>query len=298
MAKSEEKSQSMLNKWWSMKRGLYLRDPDEPPPLVTDCNSLSECYRWREQTIKEIGDKVAEIQNAGMGEFKVRAMNDEINRYINLKRQWEERIKELGGQDFKKKEQKFYDADGQELPGSGNYKYFGAAKDLPGVRELFFTEVLVAPPKDMSVLYKKIPFNYFEFGEKNEDYQLLKKKQQEMLLERRKNFVEKNKSYLLKLEPEFEKLENKEEFLTKMNFQEFLDLKFLEVEKPVQGIVKIIKKKEIEEQIELEEKKKKILDMYVENQEEMIPDEKNLVPEFLPNHDLEKIYGDEDKTNN
>ena len=30
-----------------------------------------------------------------------------------------------------------YDADGKELPGGGGYRYFGAAKDLPGVRELF-----------------------------------------------------------------------------------------------------------------------------------------------------------------
>jgi hypothetical protein len=27
--------------------------------------------------------------------------------------------------------------DGKELPGAPNYKYYGAAKELPGVRELF-----------------------------------------------------------------------------------------------------------------------------------------------------------------
>lgn len=30
-----------------------------------------------------------------------------------------------------------FDSSGVELPSSGGYKYFGAAKDLPGVRELF-----------------------------------------------------------------------------------------------------------------------------------------------------------------
>jgi len=31
----------------------------------------------------------------------------------------------------------FYDVEGKELPGAPGYKYYGAAKDLPGVRELF-----------------------------------------------------------------------------------------------------------------------------------------------------------------
>lgn len=32
------------------------------------------------------------------------------------------------------------DHEGKEVPGNRGYKYFGAAKDLPGVRELFETE--------------------------------------------------------------------------------------------------------------------------------------------------------------
>jgi pre-mRNA-splicing factor ISY1 len=35
-----------------------------------------------------------------------------------------------------------YDIDGKELPGQPGYKYFGAAKGLPGVRELFAEERL------------------------------------------------------------------------------------------------------------------------------------------------------------
>ena len=32
------------------------------------------------------------------------------------------------------------DHEGKEVPGNHGYKYFGAAKDLPGVRELFEKE--------------------------------------------------------------------------------------------------------------------------------------------------------------
>ena len=162
MAYKEEKAQSMLNKWWAMQRALYVRDPDAPPPLVSDCNSMKESYRWRETIMKEIGDKVAEIQNAGLGDYRIRAINDEINKLLNHKRMWENRIRELGGPDFKKLEAKFYDRDGIELPGSGGYKYFGAAKDLPGVRELFFKEISSAPEKNIKELYKNLDFEYFD----------------------------------------------------------------------------------------------------------------------------------------
>lgn len=265
MARSEEKAQSMLNKWWSMKRGLYLRDPDEPPPLVTDCHSLTECYRWREQIIKEIGDKVSEIQNAGLGEFRIRAMNDEINQLLNNKRQWEERIKQLGGQDYRKKEQKYYDADGQELPGSGGYRYFGAAKDLPGVRELFFTETPVAPARDLKSLYRDIPHSYFEFNLSGKG---LKKKEGGEQKKRKIEFREKNKAILEKMRPGFENLdkENQDKFMREMNYQKFLELKFLGDKLNVGEVAEKILKNEEKEKRELSEMKQKVFDMYLKTE--------------------------------
>ena len=38
---------------------------------------------------------------AGLGEFKLRDLNDEINKLIREKRHWEDRIKELGGPDYR-----------------------------------------------------------------------------------------------------------------------------------------------------------------------------------------------------
>jgi len=77
-------------------------------------------------------------KNPGLGEFKIRDVNDEINKLLRLKFQWELRIKELGGPDYKRIAPRMLDREGRDVPGNRTgYKYFGAAKDLPGVRELF-----------------------------------------------------------------------------------------------------------------------------------------------------------------
>lgn len=38
--------------------------------------------------------------SAGLGEFRIRDLNDEINKLLREKRHWEERIVELGGTDY------------------------------------------------------------------------------------------------------------------------------------------------------------------------------------------------------
>lgn len=106
---------------------------------------------------------------AGLGEFRIRDLNDEINKLLREKGHWEIRIKELGGPDYRVIVQEFcqnstqtqsepsqswpgclcvsqrfgprmLDHEGKEVPGNRGYKYFGAARDLPGVRELFEKE--------------------------------------------------------------------------------------------------------------------------------------------------------------
>jgi len=37
---------------------------------------------------------------AGLGEFKIRDLNDEINKLLREKGHWQDRIKELGGPDY------------------------------------------------------------------------------------------------------------------------------------------------------------------------------------------------------
>jgi len=52
------------------------------------------------------------------------------------KRHWENQIVALGGANYRRNVA-MLDDDGREVPGTKGYKYFGRAKDLPGVRELF-----------------------------------------------------------------------------------------------------------------------------------------------------------------
>ena len=87
--------------------------------------------------MRDLVKKVSEIQNASLGEHRIRDVNDEINNLLKEKSGWEDRIRELGGPDYKSMGNKMFDSDGIALPGADGYKYFGAAKNLPKVRELF-----------------------------------------------------------------------------------------------------------------------------------------------------------------
>ncbi|CAJ0963039.1 unnamed protein product [Ranitomeya imitator] len=137
------------------------------PFLASECNELPKAEKWRRQIIGEISKKVAQIQNAGLGEFRIRDLNDEINKLIREKGHWESRIKELGGPDYWRIGPKMLDHEGKEVPGNRGYKYFGAAKDLPGVRELFEKEPAPPPRKTRAELMKEIDAEYY--GYRDED---------------------------------------------------------------------------------------------------------------------------------
>ena len=54
-----------------------------------------------------------------------------------------------------------YDSQGHQIPGFGGYRYFGAAKDLPGVRDVYKREVPTAPQKSEAQIRKVIDKEYF-----------------------------------------------------------------------------------------------------------------------------------------
>ena len=60
-------------------------------------------------------------------------MNDEINQILKVKGRWEDRIKQLGGPDYKLESQKnkTFQVEGTGLAADDGYMYFGAAKNLP-----------------------------------------------------------------------------------------------------------------------------------------------------------------------
>ena len=164
MARNSEKAMTALARWRNAKaaeEGLD-KKPERRPYLATQCDNLKDAEKWRLQIIREISKKVSQIQNAGLGEFRIRDLNDEINKALREKRHWEARILELGGNDLRKKS-RMLDREGQEVPGSRGYKYFGAARELPGVRELFENEAPVAPKKTRAELMRDIDAAYYGF---------------------------------------------------------------------------------------------------------------------------------------
>lgn len=54
-----------------------------------------------------------------------------------------------------------YDAQGREIPGFGGYRYFGAAKDLPGVKDIYKREIPIAPERSAAQIRKCIDESYF-----------------------------------------------------------------------------------------------------------------------------------------
>jgi pre-mRNA-splicing factor ISY1 len=124
---------------------------------------------------------ISEIQNAGLGEHRIRDLNDQINKSLREKHHWQKRIRELGGQDYNAMEPKSFDADGRELPGGGGYKYFGAAKELPGVRELFQAEAPLPPRRTRAALYKNITPDYYGYRDEDDGVLLAKEAAAEKL---------------------------------------------------------------------------------------------------------------------
>lgn len=82
---------------------------------------------------------------------------------MRIKSKWEDRIRELGGSDYKGaalllQKSSTFEAEGLELPGADGYKYFGAAKNLPKVRELFQREAPQPPKVSRGDLYKRVTY--------------------------------------------------------------------------------------------------------------------------------------------
>ena len=171
MARNQEKAQSMLNRWTNFRIGNEYTEKKRPPH-PSFAKTLNASEHWRRKVLREIAEKVTVIQNASLGEHRIRDLNDEINRLIEERVEWEKRIIELGGTDYSKQDVKLYDDNGQLIEIQGGYKYFGAARDLPGVKELLFEKRKASETKQktkLAELYKGIDAFYYGFNEDNDD---------------------------------------------------------------------------------------------------------------------------------
>ncbi|EFJ14773.1 hypothetical protein SELMODRAFT_423378 [Selaginella moellendorffii] len=175
MARNEEKAQSMLNRFLAAKEEEKRPPKKRRPYLASQCRDLAQADRWRIDVIREIGKKVMDIQNPGIDEHRLREMNDEINKLIREKWHWEVRIVELGGQDHRKFAPKITDEDGNEAPeiamptGRGpGYRYFGAAKNLPGVKELFDKPKESKKKRSRHDMFKCIDADYYGYRDEED----------------------------------------------------------------------------------------------------------------------------------
>jgi pre-mRNA-splicing factor ISY1 len=138
MARNQEKAQSTLYRFREAQAAELGIAPSSArrPRVASRVSNLRECEKWRGEVLREISRKVSKIQDFGLTDYEVRDVNDEINRLIREKGAWEHQIVALGGANYKRGVPKMLDDSGREVPGTRGYKYFGRAKDLPGVKEL------------------------------------------------------------------------------------------------------------------------------------------------------------------
>ncbi|KMZ60666.1 Pre-mRNA-splicing factor ISY1-like protein [Zostera marina] len=179
MARNEEKAQSMLNRFVTMKNEEKKRPRERRPFLASECRDLADADKWRAEILREIGVKVSDIQNEGLGEHRIRDLNDEINKLLRERVHWERRIVELGGPNYYRHSAKMTDLEGNiiDVPnpsGRGpGYRYFGAAKKLPGVKELFDKPPELRKRRTRYEIYKRIDASYYGYRD-DEDGILVK----------------------------------------------------------------------------------------------------------------------------
>lgn len=169
MARNQEKAQSTLSRFYKAKNDALIKTR---PYLASECHDLKEAEKWRMQVIRDAAKAISQIQNPALGEFRIREVNDEINKFLREKKHWQERIIELGGPNYFKVGPKMLDYEGKEVPGDAGYRYFGAARDLPGVRELFEQAVPDKKRVTRGELAKKIDADYY--GYRDDDDGILK----------------------------------------------------------------------------------------------------------------------------
>jgi pre-mRNA-splicing factor ISY1 len=183
MARPAEKARAMLNKWVAMRDGENNKESQRHnqqrhrrPHLASEVEHLADAERYRNQIIHEISSKISQIQNPALPEHTIRELNDSINKLQREKYHYNKRIYQLGGLDYnmieKKRQIEQMGNDDEMNSTPSYYKYYGVAKDLPGVKEHLAKEAAMARNKrmkrsDRHQNYKNITPDYY--GYRDED---------------------------------------------------------------------------------------------------------------------------------
>ncbi|XP_050535325.1 pre-mRNA-splicing factor ISY1 homolog [Daktulosphaira vitifoliae] len=243
MARNAEKAMTTLARWRAAQEKEHGGKEERRPYLATECTDLKAAEKWRVQIIREISKKVAQIQNAGLGEFRLRDLNDEINKLLREKKHWEYQIRELGGPDFLRMGPRMLDHEGREVPGNRGYKYFGAAKDLPGVRELFEHEPPPPPRRTRAELMKNIDADYYGYMDEEDGLLLaMESKKEKQLLE------EEGKKKLLNndIDMAFEEVDSDDEDISSMfSSSRYIQPPPVPTDQDIQNLILEYKKREL-----------------------------------------------------
>lgn len=187
MARNEEKAMGLFNKWTTMKQEAAFSDSRRPFAGKKGI-TLADAQKKRQEIIREASKKIAAIQNAALGEHAIRDLNDAINKLLREKHYWERRIRELGGGDYSRKNLRGrgIEAEGKELPGAVGYRYFGAAKELPGVRELFQQHEADIESRrkkrTRADIYRNITPDYYGYNDEDDEALIPKEAERERVL--------------------------------------------------------------------------------------------------------------------
>lgn len=182
MARNEEKALTLFSKWQSFKTGQSVLG-SKKTIISSECANINDAERIRRDITRDITKQIALISNnSSLGEHRIREINDDINKKMKSKHYWDIKIRELGGVDAKKV-RNFYDIEGKELPGVPGYKYYGLAKELPGIRELFAEEQDIIKERkkirSRADLYKNITPDYYGYRDDDDGILIVKETVQE-----------------------------------------------------------------------------------------------------------------------
>jgi pre-mRNA-splicing factor ISY1 len=169
----------MLNKWTAMREGeqqkqssssSFLRksgNRQRRPHLASEVEHLADAERYRNQIVAEIAGLIGKIQNPALPEHELRDLNDSINHKMREKFHWNKRVHQLGGVDYNQIEkQRQVEQGDAQFVSAGGYRYFGAAKTLPGVREVLEEQAIQhqkqqSSSKSLASLYRDVTVDYY-----------------------------------------------------------------------------------------------------------------------------------------
>lgn len=194
MSRDSEKAQSMLHRFHQQQakqNGLVSREKERRPRDIQSITDVGECEKWRGDVVREISRKISKIQDPSLNDYSVRDLNDAINRLMRQKYAWEVQIRSLGGPNYMRTGMRTTEDGGREVAGNKGYKYYGRARELPGVKQLLEQGIPREPLESHRTQIRHMNAEYYGLDD-YEDAELLAYEEQE------EKFAKKNVDQLVK----------------------------------------------------------------------------------------------------